>query len=220
MLLGKATKSEDVFLPINRLSRDIMPGSTPKGMVPFNCIPQSDMSSTPRQSSNLLVRMVSSMNCGDPDSTPSRFGDNEVSTSPRGVEAFSSSNNKNIITPLAITEECMAPSFRNVIQDESTSSTHQQLPDISPNPIAPDHPLLTRLQRKNDASISNFNETIGNVTDDLVNDNIPTHEEMQEDFSLFEDRNFFSLGERLDRRSSLGFFPLEERVDRRSSLGA
>ena len=75
----------------------------------------------------------------------------------------------------------------------------------SPDPIAPDHPLSNPILEqprsdKDSISITDFNHTISNTIDVLTNfDSVE-----QDDFSLFAGRNFFTLGEHLDRRSSLG----------------
>lgn len=119
-------------------------------------------------------------------------------------------NQKRAISSPAVTDHCMSSGFLNSINEETTSLNSLQdlgtmMALLSPNPIAPDHPLSQQPQTNKDISTSSLNDTISK-TIDLLENNVSVHNESQnENESLFfGGRNFFTLGECLTRRSSLG----------------
>mmetsp|Transcript_15913 Transcript_15913/g.36841 ORF Transcript_15913/g.36841 Transcript_15913/m.36841 type:complete len:271 (+) Transcript_15913:601-1413(+) len=75
----------------------------------------------------------------------------------------------------------------------------------SPDPIAPNHPLSNRKSEQyrsiiNSRSMANFDYTASNK----INAFAIFDSNEQQNSSLFAGRSFFTLGEHLDRRSSLG----------------
>lgn len=203
-----AKDPDELTLPISRLTSNNIPSNkhnyednAQKGMLPFNC---------DGVSSNPMAMLVPSIDCSDQVPESTSFADNAGIASQRGVESFP----MRTISPLPFLEGCcVLPNLgtTNINDEKLTTSNFPRdlgtmMPFLSPDPIAPDHPLSKQPQRNNDTTKTNtsFNRAISNMIDILVN-NTPAREEVQqEDNSLFEGRNFFSLGERPERRSSLG----------------
>lgn len=104
------------------------------------------------------------MDGSDHGSGSSSYGDSDGTISPRGVGSYPSSpiRPKRPISPLTFGETCDA-------NDENLMEC------LSPDPIAPDHPLSKKMQQNKASSTSNLNHAITNTIDDLV----------QDDFSFF-----------------------------------
>jgi len=189
------TKDRDFTVPmLPRLSRlvsnDIPSDNAQKGMLPFDC---ADVSSYP------------SLDCRDQVPASTSFAENNRMASPRGVDSLA----MRTILPLAFSERCcMAPNLGTTninVNDENLQDLGTMMPFLSPDPIAPNHPL-SKPQPNNGTSTTNFNLAISNMIDLLVNNNTPTRQEVhqEEDDSVFGGKVFFALGDRPERRSSLG----------------
>jgi len=214
IVLAEETKLIEFNLPIAHLSKNRIASdkhnyenNVPKGMVPFHRISQAGMHCKTSMSPNPVI--ISSLDCSDPGSMSTIFEDNAGKANPQGIDSFPSCHTlKRTISVLDFTEPSMSPDFVNSIQDEKLSSNSMQdlgtmMAILSPDPIAPDHPLMKRLQRNKESPTSSFDDTISNTIHDLFKIT-PTHEQLQqEDSSMFEGRNFFTLEDRLDLRSTL-----------------
>jgi hypothetical protein len=101
----------------------------------------------------------------------------------------------------------MAPNLgTTIINDEKPQDLGTMMPFLSPDPIAPDHPLSQQPHPNNGTSTTSFNFAISNMIDVLMNNNTPTRQgvHQEEDDSVFGGKVFFALGDRPERRSSLG----------------
>lgn len=186
-------KDRDFIVPmLPRLSRlvsnDIPSDNAQKSMLPFD---RAGVSSYP------------SLDCRDQVPASTSFAENNKMASPRGVDSLA----MRTILPLAFSERCcMAPNLGTTdINDENSQDLGTMMPFLSPDPIAPNHPL-SKPQPNNGTSTTNFNLAIRNMIDLLVNNNTPTRQEVhqEEDDSVFGGKVFFALGDRPERRSSLG----------------
>lgn len=158
------TSIQDQALSI-MLGKDLFPlshnseGTMKNDMTPF-------FSNTPAEASCPTRLPCDSMDGSGQGHSSSNLGDTTGTVSPRGVLSLPSSpRSKRSISPLNFAEHCMAPLLDSDLNDENMNSNLMQC--LSPDPIAPDHPLS---KKNKDNSTSSFNQAIGSTIDALVQD--------------------------------------------------
>ena len=226
---AKELKGHILQLPTNKfLDKTVASGkhnyedSEPKGMVPYNSAMQNICAiAETNLSSNRAT--ISLMDHIDSSCSPAFFSASPVIDGLRGDDSPGSCHNPKhtTIMPSCSHEtsgRCVASEIvkDNTIQETTSNATPLEdicaiMAFLSPNPIAPDHPLSKKIQPDYNTSANHFHHTnTSNKTSTscssyfLVNNPIPCKQsQLAEDSSSFEGQKFYSLGNRFGRRSSL-----------------